>query len=426
MKLLVLGASSGSTDIVNYARSIGVYTVVTDYYPVERSRLKQLADDHWEISTNDIDQLEKKCRENKIDAIICGCSEFNTEQLLSLGEKLGLPVYCDRKAWLYSRDKAAFKSVCKEMGLRVPKDYSLSVCPSREELEGIDFPVVVKPVDMSSNRGISFCDNESQLFDGIQLASSLTKSPKMIIEQKINGEEWYAFYALADGESRFIALNAMFSEPGEPSFCYSITTTATDHVKKYLKEMNEPVKDLLKKIGCKEGVAWVQVMLNESDNNFYVIEMGYRLDGDMMFVPYKDLMGFNPVKWLVDYSIQGFNSPLDLPIEPEGPYESCACAYMVWTNQTARIGSIEGLEEISNIEGIEVSWHAEVGDYTEKYRPLGNILFCSKDVNEMCAMINQINGLLAITDDEGNEMIIKFTDFETLKVAYAKGFIEEA
>lgn len=425
MKLLVLGASNGSKDIVKYAKSIGVYTIVTDYIPVEHSSLKQLADAHWEISTSDIDLLEKECKQNQVDAIICGCSEFNIEQLLSLGERLNLPVYCDRESWHYSRDKADFKLVCKDLGIRVPKDYSVSFLPTIEELEAIDYPVVVKPIDMSSNRGVSFCDNDQQLLDGIKLASSFTKSSKMIVEQKINGKEWYAYYAIAEGKSKFIALNAMYSQPGEPSFCYSITTTATDHVIKYLKEMNKPIKELLKRVGCKEGIAWVQVMLNEIDNNFYAIEMGYRLDGDMMFVPYKKLMGFDSIKWLVDYSINGRNLFSNLPKEPNKPYKQCACSYMVWTNQAGYIGSIEGLDEIARIANIEVAWHADKGEYFDKYRPLGNILFCSKDVNEMCETISKVNKLLKISDDKGNEIIIKFTDFIKLKKAYARGLLEE-
>lgn len=58
-KLLILGTSTGSVQIVNYAKSIGIYTIVTDFFPIEQSEAKRYADECWNISTADVNQLEK-------------------------------------------------------------------------------------------------------------------------------------------------------------------------------------------------------------------------------------------------------------------------------------------------------------------------------------------------------------------------------
>jgi len=423
MKLLVLGNSNGSIDIVKYAKRIGVYTIVADYYPLEYSMAKQIADEHWEISTADVDLLEAKCLEVGVDAVVCGCSEFNIERVLDLTERLKLPFYCDRGSWHYSRDKCDFKNVCKELGIRVPKDYFISG-GVLDITSKINYPVVVKPVDQCSNRGVSFCNNEKEILDAVKVVKSFSSSQNMIVEQMIKGEEWYAYYALADGEARFIALNAMYYEPGYPSNCYSITTTATNYINKYIKEMNTQIKQLLKRVGCKEGIAWVQIMLNEDDNKFYAIEMGYRLDGDMMFVPYKELIGFDSIKWLVDCSLWGGNAKTDLPNEPLGAYDKCACSYMVWTKMEGTISQIDGLDRIESMDGIQVAFHAGIGDHFDAYRPLGNILFTSKDVDEMINTIISINNLLSIRDSYENELMIKYTDFHKLRRVYREGFVK--
>lgn len=421
MKLLILGNSNGSVDIVKYAKQVGAYTIVADYYPPERSSAKRIADEHWEISTADIDLLETKCLETNVDAVVCGCSEFNIERALDLTERLGCPFYCDRASWHYSRDKSDFKNACRELGIRVPKDYSIDQVRTSSK---IDYPVVVKPVDQCSNKGVSFCTNEKELSSAIEIAESFSSSKKIIIEKMIQGEEWYAYYALADGVAAFIALNAMYYEPGEPSNCYSITTTATNYVTKYIEEMNKPIKKLLERIGCKEGIAWVQVMLNKEDNEFYAIEMGYRLDGDMMFVPYKELAGFDSIRWLVDCSLRGGHAKTDLPNEPHGPYRSCACSYMVWTKKEGTISRIDGLGRIEALDGVQVVFHAEVGDHFEAYRPLGNILFTSENVDEMIKTIEFVNDHLSISDLQGDELMIKFTDFQKLQRVYSEGLSE--
>ena len=74
-KLLILGSNVGSSDIVKYAQKEGAYTIVADYLPPEKSAAKLIADEHWLISTTDIDTLYTKCIENKINGVFAGISE---------------------------------------------------------------------------------------------------------------------------------------------------------------------------------------------------------------------------------------------------------------------------------------------------------------------------------------------------------------
>lgn len=39
-KLLILGTSTGSVQIVNYAKSIGIYTIVTDFFQLNNLKQK--------------------------------------------------------------------------------------------------------------------------------------------------------------------------------------------------------------------------------------------------------------------------------------------------------------------------------------------------------------------------------------------------
>ena len=83
-------------------------------------------------------------------------------------------------------------------------------------------------------------------------------------------------------------------------------------------------------------------MLDE-DGHFYILEMGYRLDGDMMFVPFKDLRGFDTVAWLVDYALGKRSDPALLPPSQEKAFKRVATSYMLWTNEKGgAIGAIEG------------------------------------------------------------------------------------
>ena len=419
-KILMLGTSYASVDMIEYAKSQGYYTIVTDYLEPDLSIAKKISDEYWMINTADIDTLERKCREEGVNAVICGISEFNLEMTMELCRRLGFPCYCTPEAWHYSKDKADFKAVCRKVGAPVPEDFVVSDALTDEELDNIKYPVMVKPVDMSGNRGISYCYDKKDVIEAYKYARSVSKNDKIIVERMLHGEEWWAGYALADGHISLMSLNGMYAQPGEPKNCYTLTTTVSDHIEKFINEINPKIIEVLKAVGCKEGFAWVQVMLDE-DGHFYIIEMGYRLTGEMIFVPLKDLIGFDTIAWLVDYSMGKKHTPDMLPAPQTKAFERCTCAMELWTNREGVVQNVIGWDEIAKKPGIKVETLNHIGSKLAKYRPFGNVMFTCDTIDELCETIDLVNKKVKVLDSEGEDMIIKYTDFDYLKSVYEKG-----
>lgn len=422
-KLLILGTSHGVLETIKYAKKNGIYTIVSDYFPPEKSYGKQFSDEYWMVSTADVDTLEKMCHENNIDGITTGTSEYSLGIMMELCKRLNLQIYCTPETWHYSVDKADFKKVCRANNVPLATDYYLSKELTDDEVKDVKFPVVVKPVDLCGNRGISFCNNVDELRSAYKYALSMSKSDKIVVERKLEGEEWYSFYAMADGKISLIALNAMFSEPGYPKNCYTITTTVSDNIERYVQEINPGIEKVLQEIGCKEGICWVQAMLDK-DNHFYVLEMGYRYDGDMMFVPYKEVCNFDAIEWMVNYALGGKNDPAKLPKPQLHAFTKCGCSYMLWCKKDAIIKEIRGLDEIQKIPGVSIDMVAGPGDKATQYRPVGDVLFATNNCDEMCDIIDKINNIVQVIDENGNDIVIKYTQFDYLKSIYKKGLDE--
>ena len=420
-KLLMLGTSYGTGLMLDYAKSQGVHTIVTDYLEPEHSPGKLIADEYWMINTGDLDALEAKCRAENVNAVVCGISEFNLEMCMALCKRLGLPCYCTPEAWHYSRDKVDYKKLATSLGAPLATDYYLSDPPTREELDAVQYPVVVKPVDLSCNRGISYVHDEKELLEACDYARSMSKSRKLVVERMLHGEEWYGVYALADGKVSLLGLCAMYAQPGYPKFCYSITSTLSNHVEDFCRDINPHIENVLKAVGCREGYAWTQAMLDE-DGHFYIIEMGYRLDGDMMFVPFKDLLGFDTVAWIVDYALGKRNDPAQLPRSQEKAFTRCATSYMLWCNEKGgTIASIEGLDEVRSWPGVTVDSLACVGDSIRPYGPVGCILFTTDDAEEMFRLIQRVNDTVRIQNTDGENVLIYYDDFDYLRRVYREG-----
>ena len=78
-------------DPVLVAKNMGVYTVVTDMHVIEKCPAKRLADEYWNISLMDYDQLVLKIKEEHINGILTGFTDAFLLAYQHLCELTGLP-----------------------------------------------------------------------------------------------------------------------------------------------------------------------------------------------------------------------------------------------------------------------------------------------------------------------------------------------
>lgn len=256
-----------------------------------------------------------------------------------------------------------------------------------------------------------------------EYARSVSKSDKIIVEKMLNGKEWYSYYALADGEIRLLALNGMYAQPGELKNLYSLTTTVSDNVKRFVEEINPKIEQMLKKIGCREGIAWVQEMLDD-DDNFYIIEMGYRLPGDMTFIQYEKLLDFNTVAWMVDYALGKKHTPAELPADQRMAFVGCGCSYNIWVSKESTLKALTGLDKILKIPGVTYHSSTRIGDRLREHGHVGTFVFVTENCDKMCEIIEKINSYIRVIGEDDTDLMIRYTNFDYIKDIYAAGLNE--
>ena len=95
---------------------------------------------------------------------------------------------------------------------------------------------------------------------------------------------------------------------------------------------------------------------------------------------------------------------------------------MLWTDEKGgTIASIEGLDEVKSWPGVTVDSLAAPGDPIRPYGPLGCILFTTENVEDMIQMIRRINDTVRITNTDGDDVLIYYTDFDYLRQMYREG-----
>lgn len=418
-KLLILGSDYGTIDIVREAHKMGLYVIVADL--MKTSPTKEAADEAWLISTTDTDLLEKKCKEDGVNGIITGASDFNIRQSRILCRRLGFPMYCESdNAWEVSTNKRMFKDLCKKVGAPVAEDYILTDSLNHTELSQVKYPVVVKPVDKSGNRGMSYCSNEQELIKAYKHARSVSDNSTIIVERELHGPEYAVNYVLADGEIRLLFYSSEHNQPGELDNLYSVIDTTSDHLKQYIEEVNDKVIGVFKTAGCRDGVAWVET-IRDTDGHFYLLEMGYRFGGEVINVPYEKVCGFNSIKFMIEIALGIKHTASDLPIKLEKAERGVAAAYMLFSKKDNIIASINGLDIIEEYPNVSLDMPKRCGDTVRYHATMGVVHIFGKDIDELCDIIKTVNDSLSITDKEGEGMFIYFDDYNALKEEYYNG-----
>ena len=342
-KLLILGGTSISRQIVYAAREIGLDVYVTDY--LEDSPCKSIADKSFMVSCTDVDAVCQLIKDEGIDGIIMGYADVLLSSYVKICQKAGLPCYANLHAIEMTADKDNFKNLCKKFNIPVVDEYT------KEDVENniVNYPLIVKPVDNSGARGIYICYNKED-FD-IYYHESLKYSPSkhVLIEKFMTGKEATIFYYLHEGEIYLLGVSdrhmLKFSERLlQLPIGYTFPSVDQDS---FIKEENENIKKMFRSLDMKEGMVFMQSF---NENGKYIIyEMGYRLTGSIEQHLMEEKHNFNHLKAIINYAV---GNTIDI-----APLESIDLDKSVMANVTLLLseGVIDhyiGEKEVMNIPGV--------------------------------------------------------------------------
>lgn len=304
-KLLVLGGTSASLDVVKQAKLLGVYTIVTDDAPAETRVSKQIADESALVSTTDMDGLAALVKEKQIDGVFCGPSEFNIRNMITLCERVGLPCYADSETWERCANKDIFKQYCRKYGVDCTPEFDVDEHATDAELAALDYPVIVKPVDGSSSAGITTCHSPATVRAACEKARKASKRGEIIVEKFIEnaGEIFSVSYILKNGSAYpYLMRDTYIVDPVHRKSLISGFSYMPSHLQAYyLTQMDAKVREMLRGMGLRNGAAFFQAL--PYNGKIYFHEMGFRLSGGLIFKITDPLCHINDMQMMIRYAL---------------------------------------------------------------------------------------------------------------------------
>lgn len=414
-KLLVLGGKPiGSTELVARAKQLGLYVIVADFLPVDQSPAKLLADEYWDISTAEVDEIARLCKEHNVDGVLTAVHEFNINRMLDVCDLIDKPCYCKRDTWIYCDNKVAFKKLCMLNDIPVAKKYEVNIddCASLNE---IDYPVITKPVDGSGSRGFSICNNSDELVVGYYNALQYSPSKEILVEDFIPFDAVIIHYTMVHGKCHYSGISdkvsCKFKSTGASVMGFQSFPSKGEDI--YLKTLDRKVRLMFEGAGFTDGPIWIEAFYDGKDK-FVFNEMGYRFGGSLTYYPVRYFYGADQLDFIIACSL----GETVVPTFTRNPQTKKYCILPIQI-QSGIIEKIEGVDEVKSLESVNafVPVHY-AGDSIQEWGSAQQV-FCYMHIlydngDELRNSIVDILSKLKAIDSTGRNMLYTLFDINTL------------
>lgn len=412
-KLLILGGTTFSCEIVKCAQQMGIYTVVADYYEPCNSPAKQIADQSFLVSVIDVDAVVDLIKKENIDGVIVGFNDMLLPYYAEICKKAGLPCYATKEQFEVFIDKQKYKNLCRQYDVPTVKEYHASFDELKNDKIDIDYPVLVKPVDSSGSRGISICSNKNELISAYEKALSFSATKNVLIEQYLTGKEVTVFLVLQDGECYLSGIgnrHMKASKDGVLPLPVGYTFPSI-HTKRYVNDILPKVRKMLKDANVKNGMVFMQCKVE--DGVVIVYDLGLRLTGSLEYKIFDKLSNYNTLELMIGYALTGRMADYNLA-EVVDPFKGYGFNISVVAEPgiIARIKGIEKIEALPEVAGVLIS-HLPGEEITkEMYGLLAQITVrvvgAANTYPDFVKVLNKIADSIKVIDINGKNMVTRF------------------
>lgn len=388
--------------------------------------IKQIANESFDIDTQDVETIIELVKEKRIDGIFVGASEENMIPAITVSEKTEARFYTTREQWELLSNKRFFMEYAQKHNIPTPKNYTLTEEFRREELDRIKYPVIVKPTDGSGAKGLNACYNEKELIYYYKEAMKYSPKKDVIVEELItDSEEVFFIYTIQNGKGN---LSAAFTKSVVKSEKHYVSLPIfhiypSRYIDEFMENVNDDMQNMFQDIGLKNGVISLQGF--HSKNGFCFFEAGYRMGGEQMYVLTEKMNGTNSLHMMLNLVLCGKMEEYDIAEKDSARFPYPCCNYYVplksgVISQILGLGEVEKMPQVLNVTRIRFP-----GDVIDENNSLGRVALrlhvWDETPEKLASTLEKLSAMIRILDENGNEMQIEHLTYarclETIMVS---------
>ena len=298
MKALVLAGGYPQIALIQELKYRGIEVLLADYNtePVAR----RYASKFFQVSTLDVEAIRQVAIREKVDFLITVCTDQALHTVAKVSEDLGLPCYIDYQTALNVTNKQYMKKVFSEKAIPTAKFVILDSF-DENAIQAMKYPLIVKPVDCNSSKGVRRCDNLEELERYFSDAVALSRTKTAIVEEFVSGEEISVDVYVEDGKANVLCISQSDKIADRDRFVIFRAIWPAPIPKTII----EKIKDIAQKIADAFGIrnSPMLIQLLTDGKQVYVVEFSARTGGGVKYLLVKRTSGFDVIKAVVDLTL---------------------------------------------------------------------------------------------------------------------------
>ena len=268
-KVLILGGSHRDIPLINAAKELGFYVITLG--AKKHYKGHSFSNKAYMIDFNDFDAVREVIDNEKVDYLVPGCGEESYLNTVKLADEYKIGNFDKIEIAKLIHNKWKFKKFCLKNGISVPKGLFYD---KELDLDLLNFPIVVKPTNLSGGRGIEIAHTKEELQTVLKISKQYTK--EIFFEEFIEGElfAYSVFFINQKIIYSFFGKDESYLNP------YLITTAYPTYIKKsVLQALKKETEILAKALRLVDGMFHMQVIVK--DDKAYIIDVTRRIPGDL-------------------------------------------------------------------------------------------------------------------------------------------------
>ena len=395
---MVIAGGVPQMELLRQLKERKIETVLLDGN--ENCLARAIPDKFYKVNIFNIEDVKKIAVDEKVDFIFTVCADQVLLVVAEVSEMLGLPCYIGYKQAQDVSDKIRMKKIFKENKIPTTKYLELESL-DMNEIAKLNYPLVVKPVDAYSSKGVRKAETEKELIAYYNEAKKISRSGGVIVEEFFEGEEISVDAFVLNGKAHILSITNSEKVKDKDRFVIfrgRYPAAIPDTIRNQIEDVAQKIAD---SFGLVNSPLLVQLLHN--NENISVLEFCARTGGNMKWLLIKNSCGVDVITATIDITLG-----LVPDITPKEVNNNVVVNDFIYCKPGV-FDHFEGFDELVE-KGIINEFHpvrtkgTEMHGVTSSSDRIAGMNIIADSVDEYNKKLRIILDQIAVIDTEGNDM----------------------
>lgn len=298
MKALVLAGGVPQVELLRQLRERKITTVLADGSATPIA--KPYADYFYQVDIFDIEAVKQLALDEKVDFLITVCADQVLLVVAQVSEALNLPCYIDYETGMNVSDKIRMKRLFLKNGIPTTRYVEMTEF-DETKVQQLSYPLVIKPVDAYSSKGVRKAVNRDELVQYCREAAEISRTRGVIVEEFFSGEEISVDAFVVNGKAKILCVSNSDKVQSDDRFVIfrgRYPVCVPDTIMRQIETVTQQIAD---SFGLVNSPLLIQLLHNGS--KISVLEFCARTGGNMKWLLIKYSCGVDVISAAIDITL---------------------------------------------------------------------------------------------------------------------------